>query len=277
MPKTIHVPELINTHCHTGFCGHAEGAVAEYAQVAHDAGLTTLAFTDHFPLTERFDPVGYLSVPAQDMPAYKDAVFEARAAHPDMDFLYGCELDYLGAIDDRALSDDALSEFDIILGSVHFVDEWPFDDPAQRGVWEEPGSPERIWQRYVELWCDMAADASMRFDVLSHPDLAKKFAYYPAFDLLPLYERMAEAARAGERLIEVNTSGSYYACKEIFPAPALLAEFCRAGVPATVGTDAHEPKNVTRDIERGYALLYEAGYRELTVPTSSRDRRTIEL
>lgn len=269
--------ELVNTHCHTGFCGHAEGEVAAYAAAAHDAGLTTLAFTDHFPLSPKFDPVGYLSVPEPDMPAYIDAVLAAREAYPDMDILLGCELDYLGQVDDRDLSQRDLDAFDLVLGSVHFVDEWPFDDPAQRGVWDEPGAPERIWRRYVELWCDMAADTSLRFDVLSHPDLAKKFAHYPDFDLEPLYERMAEAARAGGRLIEVNTSGSYYACKEIFPAPALLAAFCRAGVPATVGTDAHEPKNVTRDIERGYALLREAGYKQLTVPTSGRDRRTIDL
>lgn len=270
-------PELINTHCHTGFCGHAEGDVAEYARVAHDAGLTTLAFTDHFPLTAKFDPVGYLSVPAPDMPAYEEAVLAARAAYPDMDILYGCELDYLGAFDDRGMSQSDLDAFDIVLGSVHFVDEWPFDDPAQRDVWNEPGAPDRIWRRYVELWCDMAADTSMRFDVLSHPDLAKKFAHYPTFDLQPLYARMAEAARAGDRLVEINTSGSYYACNEIFPAPALLKEFHRAGVPVTVGTDAHEPKNVTRDIEKGYALAREAGYTHLTVPTSTRDRRTVAL
>ena len=57
---------------------------------------------------------------------------------------------------------------------------------------------------------------------MSHPDLAKKFGYYPSYDLAPLYEEMAEAARAGERMVEVNTSGGYYACAEMFPAPALL-------------------------------------------------------
>lgn len=275
--RTTNTPELVNTHCHTGYCGHAEGAVEAYAKAAYDAGLTTLAFTDHYPLSPKFDPVGYLSVPAKDMDAYEADVRAAQGAYPGMDVLFGCELDYLGDVDDRGLDQRELDKFDLVLGSVHFVDEWPFDDPAQRGVWDEPGAPERIWRRYVELWCAMAADTSLRFDVLSHPDLAKKFARYPDFDLHPLYEAMAEAARAGQRIIEVNTSGSYYACEEVFPAPALLKEFCRAGVPATVGTDAHEPKNVARDIERGYALLREAGYRHLTVPTSARDRRTIEL
>ena len=76
-----------------------------------------------------------------------------------------------------------------------------------------------------------------------------------------MYEQAAEACAAAGRMVEVNTSGSYYACKEMFPAPALLAAFCRAGVPCTVGTDAHVPANVARDIEKAYRLMYEAGYR----------------
>lgn len=269
--------ELVNTHCHTGFCGHAEGEVSEYARTAHDAGLTTLAFTDHYPLSPAFDPVGYLSVPSHDMPAYIEAVKREKQRYDDMDVLLGIELDYLGACEDRADWQDGLDQFDLVLGSVHFVDAWPFDDPAQRGAWDEEGAPDRIWSRYVDLWCDAASDASLRFDVMSHPDLAKKFDHYPSFDLAPLYRRMADAANAGGRMIEVNTSGSYYACKEMFPAPALLEEFRHAEVPMTIGTDSHEPRHVARDIDKAYKAAYEAGYKEITVPTSGRGRRHIRL
>lgn len=269
--------ELINTHCHTGYCGHAEGAVEEYVSAAEAAGLTTLAFTDHFPLTSAFDPQGYLSVSRASMEAYRADVLKARDEHPGIDILFGVEMDYLGAHEDRAFSEDELDGFDIILGSVHFVDAWPFDDPAQRDRWDEPGAVDGIWRRYGELFCEAASDRAFRFDVMSHPDLAKKFGFYPSFDLQPLYEGMAEAARAGERMIEVNTSGSYYACAEPFPAPALLHEFARAGVPCTIGTDAHLPANVARDIELGCRLMKEAGYRCVTVPTSSGERRSIPL
>lgn len=269
--------ELINTHCHTGYCGHAEGAVEEYVRAAEAAGLSTLAFTDHFPLTDAFDPDGYLSVPRASMEAYRADVLQARREHPKMDILFGVEMDYLGQHEDRSFSQEELDGFDLILGSVHFVDAWPFDDPSQRGRWEEPGAVDAIWRRYGELWCKAAADGSLRFDVMSHPDLAKKFGYLPSFDLAPLYDQMAEAARVGERMVEVNTSGAYYACAEAFPAPALLAAFAHAEVPCTVGTDAHAPQNVARDVEAAYRLMKEAGYGSVTVPTSTRDRRTIEL
>lgn len=269
--------ELINTHCHSRYCGHGEGEVAAYADAAAAAGITTLAFTEHYPLSSAFDPDAYLSVPKADMHAYEQAVLDARATHDDMDILLGIELDYLADTDDRDLAAANLERFDLILGSVHFVDRWPFDDPAQRGVWEEPGAPERIWSRYAELWCEAASDPSLPFDVMSHPDLPKKFAFYPQFPLDALYQRMAEAAAAGGRMIEVNTSGTYYACKEMFPAPQLLRAFCRAGVPCTVGTDAHTPAHVARDIERAYALMRDAGYRQVTVATLDGGRRALAL
>ena len=269
--------ELINTQCHSRYCGHGEGEVADYAQAAAAAGITTLAFTEHYPLTASFDPDGYLSVPAADMGAYRAAVAQAQADHPQMDILCGVEMDYLGDCDDRQLTSADLEPFDLVLGSVHFVDAWPFDDPAQRDRWQEPGAPDAIWRRYVELWCQAAADRSLRCDVMSHPDLAKKFGYYPTFDLGPSYEAMAEAAREGGRMVEVNTSGSYYACAEMFPTPKLLEAFCRAGVPCTVGTDAHEPRYVARDIEAGYDLMRRAGYESVTVPGRGGARRSIAL
>ena len=47
--------ELVNTHCHCVYSGHGTGSIAEYADAAAAAGLTTLAFTEHFPLSAAFD------------------------------------------------------------------------------------------------------------------------------------------------------------------------------------------------------------------------------
>lgn len=269
--------ELINTHCHSKYCGHGAGEVEEYAAAAEAAGITTLAFTEHYPLSPAFDPDKYLSVQPEDVPRYIEAVKQARLDHPALEIILGAEMDYLGDTEDRVITPCDLAPFTLLLGSVHFVDAWPFDDPAQRGRWNEPGAADAIWKRYFELWCDAASDPAQPYHVMAHPDLAKKFNFYPTYDVAPLYREAAEAARAGGRMIEVNTSGSYYACAEMFPAADLLREFCRAGVPCTLGTDAHDPANVARDIKRGYAHMYAAGYREVTVPTATGDRRTITI
>ena len=268
---------LVNTHCHSRLCGHGEGALSAYVDEARRKGLAVLAFTEHFPLTSRFDPDTYLSVPADAWEGYKASVRALGDAADDIDILLGCELDYLGDLEDRTLTPEEFADFDLVLGSVHFIDGWAFDDPAKRDRWEEPGAPDEIWRRYYELWCAAVSDKDAPYQVMAHPDLPKKFAYYPTFDLEPLYAAAAEAAAAAGRMIEVNTSGAYYACQEMFPAPALLSAFCKAGVPATVGTDAHVPANVDRGIAEAYDLLRAAGYRKVTVPGADGERRELEL
>ena len=189
--------ELVNTHCHCDYSGHGTGSIAEYADAAAAAGLTTLAFTEHFPLSAAFDPDEYLSMRPQMVNAYLAEIDEARARHPQIEFVTGTEMDYLGALEDRQLTEEALAPFRFRLLSVHFIDGWAFDDPDQKARWKEPGAPDAIWRRYGELWCEAASNASLPYDAMSHPDLAKKFGYYPSFSLERLYDEMAEAARAG--------------------------------------------------------------------------------
>lgn len=267
--------ELVNTHTHTNFTGHGEGTVEELVSAAEAAGISTIAVTEHFPLSKTIDPDSYLSMNAERLPAYLEAIEAARRAHPQVEVLTGCEFDWLGANENRAITPADFEPFSVVLGSVHFVDLWAFDNPAERDHWDDVGA-DAIWRRYFDVWCE-AVSSDLPFTIMAHPDLAKKFGIYPSFDLAPLYERAAEACAAAGRMVEVNTSGAHYACAEMFPAPALLAAFCRAGVPCTVGTDAHTPANVARGIQDAYRLMAEAGYRTVTVPTADGDRRQIPI
>ncbi len=267
--------ELVTTHTHTDFVGHAQGSVKEMMDAAVAAGISVMAVTEHYPLSRQMDPKAYLSMPADRLDEYCQTVRAQAGEHPQLQVLLGTELDWLGKEEDRTFSPDQFDRFDIVLGSVHFVDGWAFDDPSLRGHWQEVG-PDDIWKRYFEIWCE-AADSDYPIDVMSHPDLVKKFGYRPSFDPSYLYSEAAEAAKAGGRMIELNTSGAYYDCHEVFPAPDLLKLFHDAGVPATIGTDAHCPANVGRDITQAAQTLYDAGYRHITVPTPDGDRRTIAI
>lgn len=267
--------ELVTLHAHTGYSGHGSGSVRALAEAACTAAITVLGVTEHYPLSPAFDHDAYLSMPWESIGPYLDDIEQAQALFPDMQILAGCEFDWLGDDEDRSLAPDAFSAFDIVLGSVHFVDGWAFDDPSQVEAWEERGV-DYVWRRYFSLWCD-AVSSDLPFDVMAHPDIVKKFNYRPSFDPLPLYKQAAEAAAAAGRMVEVNTAGLQYPCKEMYPGQDLLREFARAGVPCTIGTDAHEPRFVARDIEKGYRWMHEAGYREVTVPLKDGDLKTVAL
>lgn len=267
--------DLVSQHNHTNLTGHGEGSIGELAAWAHRVGMKNIAVTEHYPLSADFDPDNYISMPRSALEHYRRDVLSQRELYPDMEVVLGCELDWLGSDEDRTFAPDEFDCFDLIIGSVHFVDAWPFDDPAQRGHWDELG-PDAIWRRYFEIWCE-AVTSSAPFTVMAHPDLVKKFNIYPSFDPQRLYREAAEAARAGGRMVEVNTSGNYYLCKEMYPNEGLLREFNRAGIPVTIGADAHTPMHVNRDIMEGYRLMYDAGYREVTVVLPGGGRRVMPL
>lgn len=268
--------ELVTTHTHTNYTGHGEGTVEELVAAAEAAGIATIAVTEHYPLSEEMDAARYISMDPARVGQYLADIAAAQAAHPRVEVVPGTELDWLGDREDRDFSKLDFTPFAHILGSVHFVDGWAFDDPAEEGRWHTVGA-DGVWKRYYEIWCEAASSKDAPFQTMAHPDLVKKFGYLPSFDPQRLYDEAAEAVSSAGRMVEVNTSGLWYACKEMFPAPALLRTFCRAGVPCSVGTDAHTPGNVARGIEDAYRLMYEAGYRKVTVPTKTGDRREIAL
>ncbi len=250
-------------------------SVADMVDAASRAGVHTMALTEHYPLTERWDLGGFISMPAERVDEYCDAVLAAREAHPEMNVLLGTEVDWLGDNEDRVFHPGEFDRFDLVLGSVHYVDGWAFDDPDHKEHWDDVGV-DQIWRRYFEIWCQ-AAQSDQPFTIMSHPDLVKKFGYRPDYDVQPLYDDAADAARSAGRMVEVNTSGAYYDCEEMFPAPDLLKTFFRAGIPCSIGTDAHRCAHVARGIDAGYRALYDAGYRVVTVPTMGGGRREVPI
>jgi histidinol-phosphatase (PHP family) len=163
---------------------------------------------------------------------------------------------------------------DVLLGSVHFLGEWAFDDPHSVAMWNT-WDVDEVWTTYFTTWCDAASSGV--FDVMAHPDLVKKFGHRPSFDPRELYAEAARAAAHGGVLIEVSTAGLRKPVGEIYPGPDLLASFGAAGVGATVGSDAHAPDEVGFRLDAAYEALAIAGYRSVCFPTGPKASREIAL
>jgi histidinol-phosphatase (PHP family) len=260
---------VIDLHVHTWRCRHAVGTVAEYVATAAERGIDTIALTDHLPLSPELvarDPeVARYAMPADELPEYVDEVIAARESARAMggpEVLLGIEADVYPGNEEfvRAL----LSEhpFDVVLGSVHFVDGWAFDDPDRRegyASWDVRA----LWERYFgDL---VSAARSGLADVIGHADLVKKFGYVPEGDLMPLFREVADAFAQAGVAVEVNTAGLRKPCAELYPSAPFLVALNRAGVPVTIGSDAHAPVEVGSAYEEARDALRDAGYRSLVV------------
>ncbi len=280
--------ELTDTHTHTHLSGHGIGTVEEVVEAAIAKGLTTVALTEHLPLPTDIDRNGTFAMFPHEVPIYLQQVRDAQEKYPHIEIICGVEIDWregaesfiLDQIGTGPLGPGALGPYELLLGSVHMFTEadgsfWEFDYPPSIDGWTTR-SEEGVWARYLELWTD-AVNSAVPYTVMTHPDLPKKLGFKPKFDTREYYAAMAETAAKKGVLVEVNTSGAYKPVGEMYPAPALLKAFCDAGVGCTVASDAHAPHEVGRDIDKAHAAMAAAGYKYITVPTRSGDRRLIPI
>jgi histidinol-phosphatase (PHP family) len=270
--------ERTDCHTHTYLSNHGSGTVEEVVAAAVAQGLSTVALTEHLPLPPEVDKDGTFAMDADKVGLYLEAIEDARRKYPQVEVITGTEIDWRVGAEGYIL--ERIAPFELLLGSVHMLTDaegngWEFDHPDFIAGWYERGE-ERVWHHYLELWIE-AVSSEVPFDIMAHPDLPKKLGFKPTFDTRDFYAVMAASVARHDVMVEVNTSGLRKPVGELYPAPELLKAFCDAGVSCTVGSDAHQPADVGRDLDKGYAALRAAGYKVVTVPTRGGDRRTIPL
>lgn len=266
---------LVDYHIHTFRCGHAVGTVQEYVEAARRKGFKEFGFSEHLPLywlpEEQRDPAYALK--ESELPLYIAEVKEAQTINPDLTIRLGIEADYIPGYEGQLQKLLAALPLDYSLGSVHFLEGWAFDDPNRLTEYENYNIDE-LYRRYFET-VQMAASSGL-FDVMSHPDLIKKFGFKPHFPLRELYLQTVQVFKKNDVCVDVNAAGWRYPCAELYPSPEFLCLCLENRVPVTLGSDAHKPEQLGEGLDRAVTLLKEIGFREVAT-FAGRERRMVEL
>jgi histidinol-phosphatase (PHP family) len=245
-------------HSHTPLCHHATGTPEEYVEAAIAAGVTEFGISDHAPAHP--EPHDDWRMLERDLPAYFDWVEAARSrAAGRLPIRVGLECDWLPGCEKWIEALARRHDWDYLIGSIHYLGRWDFDNPKWLGRWAET-DVEETWTRYWDEYAAMAG--SGLFDFLGHPDLVKKFSYRPAGDLRRFYEPAVAAIAAADGAIELNTAGWHKPCAEQYPSSEFLQLACSAGIPLLISSDAHAPAEVGREFDQAILLAREAGYSE---------------
>lgn len=203
----------VDLHNHTILCNHATGTVAEYVEAAIVCGTQFFGFSDHAPM--HYDQKYRMSF--DQMELYESWVKEAAERYGDkITVLLGYEIDYLpGYIDEAVLT----RACDYLIGSVHFIDEWGFDNPEFIGRYEglDIDDAYRLYFGLVE-----AMALSGKFDIVGHLDLLKVFKFLPTKDIRLLAEGALKAIKKANMSIEINVSGYRKPVAEAYPSPYCL-------------------------------------------------------
>ncbi len=248
-----------------------------YVESARAHGVEQIAFTEHlFRFREAYELLhGWWDVdrsnPALCATAqaywrdhvstsvadYVRVIEEAKAA--GLPVLLGLEMDWLaGRADDLRRFLDPY-DWDIVLGSVHWIGSWEIDNRDSPEDWAEWArrDVDAAFADYAGLLGDLARSGLC--DVLAHPDLPKLYGHRPA-SFMPLHEAIVGAARTGGCAVEVNSNGLNTPAAEPYPAVAVLERAHAAGLSITLASDAHTPGRVGERFDEIADFAAGAGY-----------------
>jgi histidinol-phosphatase (PHP family) len=198
-----------------------------------------------------------------------------RAKQEGLPVKIGLEVDYYRGQMDDVSALFAQYPFDVLIGSVHWLGTWQFDDienDVQMKEWTTR-SVDGAWRDYTNAIEELAASHSV--DVLAHPDLIKVAGYY-ASDPSECWERMAQAAKSADVSVECSSAGWVKPVKEQYPALGFLDTLVAQGVTFTTASDAHRLERVGERANDLATFLEDRGVHQLASYTS-RQRELVPL
>jgi histidinol-phosphatase (PHP family) len=254
---------LIDYHIHTAM-SDGKGELAEYVKIARDRGFAEIGVSDHFHPEEPEWSMTY-----ETLAEYVKNVQLLRK-RTDFPVKLGVEADFVPNLERKIAEVIKMYPFDYVIGSVHFIDNWGFDDPEDISGYQK-WDIAKLYETYFSLVQQCAK--SGLFDIIGHIDYIKTLGYKPKADLSEVFLNTVEVLKDSEVCVEVNTGGLSAPCREMYPSKAFLKMCFDNEVPITLGSDAHKPQDLGDNFDQALRLIREVGYEKVARFT----RRQLEL
>lgn len=246
-------------HNHT-LWSDGKPTIAEQIAAAKLLGLEEIGISDHFTLTPESTPVKW-SMPIDRIGEYVEELVQLKKSTKGIKVRIGLEADFFPSTVNKLREIVSKYPFDYIIGSVHFVDDFPIDESAQN--WDSLAKFQRdeVWREYWILIRQMAE--SRVFDFAAHIDLPKRFGHYPINDLVKERHSALDAIAKSGMSIEMNTAGWHKPVREVYPSKLILQEIVERKIPILINSDAHETAHLIRDFDHARRIAVFNGVTQL--------------
>lgn len=256
-------------HLHTLY-SHGANTPSEMFGAAKARGLSIIGFSEHSPRPEGFNyRREYREQLRAHLNDYVNEVLTLKNADSSCRVLFGMEIDWLAGAEDFTSRSCAAYDFDYLIGSVHFLDRWGFDDGDEpwRGASQE--RCEEWYRAYFEAWLDMIE--SGLFNIAAHPDLIKIFSvdrfhiWLAKPESMELVKKGLRALKNRGMAMEISSAGLRKACGEPYPCAPIMRAASELELPISLASDAHNVNDVAGAFTRLASYARAFGFREQTI------------
>jgi histidinol-phosphatase (PHP family) len=264
---------LVDYHTHTNLCRHADGVAEDYVRRAIELGFDEVGCSDHSPLPNGFDGEHRMTLD-EFTESYCPMVDDVQKKfQKNIKVRFGIEADYLPGTEEYMKKLLRENDFDFVIGSIHFLGDWGFDNIKNVARYEEKD----VYEVYVEYFKTLKAAAGSRmFDIVGHLDLVKIFGYRPDRDYTDVLRDAMKAIKENGLVVEINTAGLRKPVREIYPSVKILEIIKEMNIPLTLGSDSHKPDDVGRDFDLAVELVKKYGDGKITL-FDKRQRKEVSV
>lgn len=232
--------------------------LASFVEQAKKMGLNEMGFSEH----DEF--IGEVEV---------DLIREVSRLNPDIPIKIGLEVDYKPGAEDNIKQLSRSKLFDYLIGSVHIIDDWPFDHPDYQYRFNDFDIDD-IYIKYFNLVHKSAK--SGLFDIIGHFDLIKIWGHRPPKNIINYVEPVLVSIKEAHLTIEINSAGLRKPVAEIYPQYEIIELMHKMDIGITFGSDAHHPSQMGLGVDEAIALAKRAGYKKV-ITFKQRDKKILPL
>ena len=255
---------LTDGHIHTRLCNHASGEMEEYVLAGIERGLKTIVFLEHMETGISYYKKSWLS--DEDFSYYLTEGERLKQRYASrINIELGVELGYNTSRVPEIHKRLEMFNWDRVGISCHFLDIDDDCDYHLNLLSRDQINTDRIiaqgTKRILTTYLRSLTEAvrTLPGTVLCHLDAALRHIPGVSYskEHMVQIDELLDAVKQRGMTLEINTSG-FSMREEPFPAKPILRKALDRGIPLTVGSDAHSPRQVGRNFGRVKSYIQEA-------------------
>ena len=234
-------------HLHSDYSVDADDTINDMCQKAIDLGLKGICFTEHLDMNPKDPAYDYF-----ELNSYLQALTKAKTDFEnELLVLGGVEFNKPNCYPEK-LKEVISSKFDVILASIHWMDEMMFGS----GDLVESYATAKIFNKYYKLMLEMVKYGD--FDILAHMDFPKRYVAGKV-DITDNFEKIKEILKViiqKDIVLEINTSSIRKGIKDCMPGREILSLYYDlGGNKVTLASDAHRVSEIAADFDFALEII----------------------